>query len=348
MERARLEVRQNLGDRLVAGRPVSCHAAGEDLLDVQRGLRIQFRHRLRFVREPPDHHLVRRIARERNLAAGHLVEDHAEREDVRPRVGLLAPHLLRRHVERRPQNGAHLRHGAAGERLGEAEVGQVRRAGRVEHDVLRLQVAVDDALLVRRREPLADLTEQREEPRQRKAPLALEHALEVLALDVLHRQVPDPVVLAEVVDAKDVPVRDAAGELDLPLEALEDLAVLRDLGTDELEGHVAVELQIADLVHGSHATPAEELHDPVPVSDLEPLGKSRLAGMGGQAAARRPARGRRGRRLPGRKARRRGREMSRAGVERRARLVETLVALFARPGPRRGSGFGSACRASTG
>ena len=48
-------------------------------------------------------------ARERLPARRHLVEHGAEREDVRPRVGLLALELLRRHVLEGPEDRAFLR-----------------------------------------------------------------------------------------------------------------------------------------------------------------------------------------------------------------------------------------------
>ena len=50
------------------------------------------------------------LALERLLAREHLVEHGAEREEIRPRVGFLAFHLLRRHVLHRADDRALCRH----------------------------------------------------------------------------------------------------------------------------------------------------------------------------------------------------------------------------------------------
>src|SRR5439155_7913608 len=86
----------------------------------------------------------------------HLVEHEAERVDVGPGRDLLARELLRGHVS----GGAPLRLLPA-ERLRDSRKPEVRDAGStpaVEHDVGRLQVAVNDPLNVRGREPGRDLT----------------------------------------------------------------------------------------------------------------------------------------------------------------------------------------------
>jgi hypothetical protein len=100
---------------------------------------------------------------ERALARHGLVEDAAEREDVRAVVDGLPLHLLRRHVA----DGSHHDPGArvlAGARrrdarflvrrsplgqLREPEVEHLREAVPRDHDVARLEVAVDDPRPVR-------------------------------------------------------------------------------------------------------------------------------------------------------------------------------------------------------
>ena len=69
-----------------------------------------------------------RVGREGMVAGAQLVQDDAEREDVRGTVDLIAPRLLGRHVADRPDEEAGLRRlGGLGRRqaAGQAEVEQL-------------------------------------------------------------------------------------------------------------------------------------------------------------------------------------------------------------------------------
>ncbi|MEZ4253451.1 MAG: hypothetical protein R3B99_35020 [Polyangiales bacterium] len=111
----------------------------------------------------------------------HLEEDRAEGVDVGARVDVVAARLLRRHVLRRAERFARRREArASAGGLGEAEVEQhgafgglvgelaravgvgARRALAGEEDVGRLQIAVDDALVVGERERVRDLFDDAE------------------------------------------------------------------------------------------------------------------------------------------------------------------------------------------
>ena len=106
---------------------------------------------------------------ERFPARDHLVEDRAKREDVGSGVHLVSFELFGRHVRQRPcdeawgclaagECTAPRRRGGPGEctEPREAEVEQLR-AARGEHDVARLQVAMNDTLCVRSGERPGDL-----------------------------------------------------------------------------------------------------------------------------------------------------------------------------------------------
>ena len=113
-------------------------------------------------------HRVRgRVLLERPPARQQLVEDRPEREDVRAVIDGVAPHLLGGHVARRSHDGAGLgeirdrhpavssgRHAGA---LGQAEVEDLDVVIRQDEHVVGFQVPMDDALLVRRGDPLGDL-----------------------------------------------------------------------------------------------------------------------------------------------------------------------------------------------
>ncbi len=93
-----------------------------------------------------------------------------------------------------------------------------------DHDVGRLEIAVDDARFVRGDEAGGDVADDAKRRRNRSVPRALEHAREVGALEVRHRDVLDAVDLAEIVNAHDVLVRDLPREHQLLLEAALHLA----------------------------------------------------------------------------------------------------------------------------
>ena len=99
------------------------------------------------------------VAAHRRLAGDHLVHHRAERVEIGAGVGLLRARLLRRNVEQRSHDGAgravlerRLRLGE----LGQAEVEHLHVAVGPQHDVFRLDVAVDDAGVVRGGERAGD------------------------------------------------------------------------------------------------------------------------------------------------------------------------------------------------
>ena len=112
-------------------------------------------------------------ATERQRARRHLVQHDAEREEVGARVELLAARLLRRHVRDRADRRARdssdsfavvrVRRrptrvgGRSADQLGQPEVEHLRLAARGDEDVGGLDVAMDDALRVRRVERVGDL-----------------------------------------------------------------------------------------------------------------------------------------------------------------------------------------------
>ena len=141
-----------------------------------------------------------------------LEEDRAERPDVRAEVDVLqAAHLLGRHVERR----AHHRVGRGqvrrvlvdGLRDAEVEDLHARRAvGRLgDEEVLRLEVAMDDAELVRLADRLARLEEVVDGLVDRQRAPRAEDLREVAAGEVLHHDVRRAVrERADLEDADDV------------------------------------------------------------------------------------------------------------------------------------------------
>jgi hypothetical protein len=157
----------------------------------------------------------RRLARERPGARRHLVQDQAEGEHVRARVHRLPLELLWRHVVQRSENlafagerrgglGAAIHHARLERRLGQAEVQQLGPAPG-QHDVGRLQVAMDDAAPMRGGEPFGDLRRTSERLVQGQGP-APEPCGKRLAVEQLPDQVLDAVLPSDVVERADVRV----------------------------------------------------------------------------------------------------------------------------------------------
>ncbi len=170
-----------------------------------------------------------------------------EREEIAPAVERLAHRLFRREVARLA-----LRHAGHGQvpvrrRLRDPEVDQLQRAGRIEEQVVRRDVAVDEVqvALARKLQPVHRLErgagrdphrEQRivGQPRALGAEPAV-HARERLAAHQLHRHECAPVRLTDLVDVDDVRVRERARGPRLVEEHLAEVRRLRVLGADHLQ-----------------------------------------------------------------------------------------------------------------
>ena len=207
------------------------------------------------------------------------------------RVG--EPHArgLGRHVFGRAEHDARLGHLALGRRLGLAHLGDaevqdlhevevglaladlVRAAlvgdapdqlaatlARHQHDVLGLQIAVDDALAVRRSERGRHLVADGDGPQQLEAPIAREHRVQRLAHQQLHHEEDRPVLgLAEVGHLDDVGVVDQAGRARLAQEALDGLLAAAEALVQDLHGDLAADVHVLAAIHDPHAATPDDL-----------------------------------------------------------------------------------------
>jgi hypothetical protein len=158
-----------------------------------------------------------------------LVEDQAEAELVRPEVDGPAERLLGGHVAGGADDdpggglreaGGQLARGGRAERFRQSEVEDLHGPVPGDHEVLRLQVAVDEARLVCGREALGNLDgevedlSRRQEPSRREVPQGR-------SLDELHREERVLTGSADLEDGDDVPVVEGGGGAGLADEAAE-------------------------------------------------------------------------------------------------------------------------------
>jgi hypothetical protein len=212
----------------------------------------------------------RRRAGERLLGREHLGQRAPEREHVGGRAHLLAAHLLRRHVPDRAEHAAGLggreRRGrdrsgesAAGSR--QAEVEDLGSPVAAEEDVLGLEVAVHDALGVRRRQAVGDARADLGglAPRQR---AARECRAEALPVEQFHDGDRAVCHRYQLVNRHDVRVREGGDGTGFVLEARAHLGIVGEVIRQHLQGNVAAEPGIVcpvDLTHASGADAGDDL-----------------------------------------------------------------------------------------
>ncbi len=193
--------------------------------------------------------------RERMLARDELVEHDAERVDVGPFVGAAAGHLLGGHVGERPHETARLRERDRAEVLDATEVREPGRSLLVEEDVLRFQVAVDEAEAVTAFEGPRDRDRDRDRVRPGELP-RVEPRAERTARHELHDVVGAAARDPRLVDRDDAGAAELGERLDLALEALEGGGARAR--RDDLESALDAGRDVARLVDDAHA-PATEL-----------------------------------------------------------------------------------------
>jgi len=170
--------------------------------------------------------------------------------------------LLGRHVGRRSHHHAHrglprkrlrgVRRIGRTHLLGQAEVQNLDATIRRNHHVGGFQVAMHDPLVVRRRERVGQRTGNFDDLLDGKAALR-DQAVERLPLDQLHGEKVDAVGFLDREDSDDVRVIEGGDGASFTLEARQALGIVRHLGGQHFECHVATELGVSGAVYLAHA-----------------------------------------------------------------------------------------------
>ena len=199
---------------------------------------------------------------EREVAAQHLVRHDAEGVLVGcTGDGFLPGALLGRDVVRGSDDRFRAGQRLQADRLGDSEVGDRDPAPAVHHHVGRLDVPMDDAVLVSELERLGDLGEDRSRAIGRDRLLALEQIRQRLACDVLHGEPEQLPALRDPVNGDDVGVIERGSGARLALEALDQPGPEGQFRWQHLDGNFAVELEIARQEDHRHAAASDEALD---------------------------------------------------------------------------------------
>jgi hypothetical protein len=211
------------------------------------------------------HGLSSGVAPEGPLPGHHLVEHGTEAEDVRTMIDVAATYLFRRHVADGAQHqtwfGAanHRRHHrcraasrlAERDRLRQAEIEDLDAGVSRDEDVLRFQVAMNDAFLMRRGQAARDLHRDVDRAPRRQRSLR-QPVAKRLAIEQLRDDEPQTALVADVIQREDIRMvqgRDGAGLL---FEPAQSIAIRCDRCGKNLDGDVAMEAGVTSAIDFAH------------------------------------------------------------------------------------------------
>ena len=202
--------------------------------------------------------VIGRAARE------HLIHDDAEGIEIGPVVHPRALGLLRRDIVHGAERLARQRALCRGDAR-DAEVGDLDAAVLQDHDIVRLDIAMDNAAAVGVLERLGDLHGEMQRLAPVEAALLLQILLERDALDQLHDDIVHVAGAGHVVNADDIRVRQHGDGLRLRMEAAAELLIARELILEDLHGDQAVQTVIQCFIYNCHPACPDDLEDLIAV-----------------------------------------------------------------------------------
>ena len=168
-----------------------------------------------------------------------------------------ADDLLRRHIRGRARDLT--RRVVVGETR-QAEIGDANLSSAVEHHVGRLQVAMEDAAVVRRGKAGADLSNDLDGLVRRQPADAAQERRKVFAVHVLHRHERTAVPLADVMDPADIGMRDLTCGARLIAQARRQGGLV---AAQKLQRNGLAEREIVGAIDLAHAAATEQADDAV-------------------------------------------------------------------------------------
>ena len=218
--------------------------------------------------------LSRRRAGHRRKSGEREMGRQSERIEIASPIDIVAARLLGAHVLRRADDFTDAREPflmridrGCRDHARDAEVHDQRASSRaLDHHVVRLDVAVDDAASVRVRERVAHVLEQSHRVANRQRTRALHPFAEALAFDIAHDVREEVGRFLHGIHGHDVRMGEARRHARFAKEAFAERWKHGVLRRKHLEGDEPVEAKVAREIHGAHSAVAQLPFDRIPVA----------------------------------------------------------------------------------
>ena len=191
-----------------------------------------------------------------HIAGEHLVKQDAEAVQISAGVYVLAANLLWTHVARSADGQAGAGHpGGAAQGFGDAKVGQHRAAVFAEQDILRLDIAMNNAAMVRVVQGFGDGAGHRHRLFQRQT--LADALLQRAAGQILHRQIINALVRGDVVDRDDMRIAELGDDPAFPQETLGEFFISGQNRLDDFQRDMTMQRLLQGEIDNRHAALAE-------------------------------------------------------------------------------------------
>ena len=249
---------------LIAMLQIRRHGLHTDQFQLFRDVGIDLPRRQRNGAEMLDGHGHGGLALKGQPPRQHFIEYHAGGIDVAAGVRPVAPRLLRRNVVDRPQSLLRQRLGRI-RKTRNAKISHLHAAVPQNHDILGLDVPVDDAAAVGVAEPPHDLGDKV----QGLPPVQLTPLFHILlqgdTVDQLHDDILCVAAAGHIVNGYDVGVGQLRDRLRFGVEPAAELLVLSQIALEDFNGHQTVEAMALSLIDHRHAACADALQNLIAV-----------------------------------------------------------------------------------
>ena len=149
------------------------------------------------------------------------------------------------------------------DQCGNAEVGDPHLTAAVNHDIGRLEIAMQHSLIVGGPQTGTQLPGDLDRLVAGQPADAPQQRGQVFAVDVFHRDEDFPVRLAEVIDAIHVGMRYLAGQPDFVPIPIQPGRIFAPAASEELQGHRLIQFQVVGPVHVAHPASSQRSDDAV-------------------------------------------------------------------------------------